>query len=380
LAAVLALAATARDTAAEEWSLRLEAGSEYDTNIHRLEVVEGNRDPDSGPLLRLGARYQLAAQSDANLFRSDGYGGTKLFLTGPGQSESVFVIATNAGYARVLPSRRATLGASASYYDAIHYEAFDCASDCGQVGEGRFFSTAAVEANLGLLGPSSHRLVASLGYRTFEYKPDEDFDWSGEHYALAYTATLWRGSDDTADVASFELAASYRLSRRDYVGEALANENPESDQPMASVPTELGRFDLNHSAAAEVTYSGDRIYSARYELQINDSNDFGQSLVRQVLELRITTELVADVFLTATGAVQLNIFLDPLLVAPDVNASTLISIEDENRNSLSALLSRDISAHWSIEGRYSIFSNEFATDEFRFRRQTVYVGAVYDFD
>ena len=95
------------DAAAEEWALRLEAGSEYDTNIHRLEVADGDPEPDEGPLLRMGARYQLASAGAGGRLRFEGYGGTKLFVTGPGQSESVLIAAANAGYTRALPGRRA---------------------------------------------------------------------------------------------------------------------------------------------------------------------------------------------------------------------------------------------------------------------------------
>jgi hypothetical protein len=225
-------------------------------------------------------------------------------------------------------------------------------------------------------------VTASLGYRTFEYKSDDTYDWDGEHYGVAYSAAIWREStDEVEDVSSVDFHAAYRLEHRRYLGSAFTNTctDDDSDDMACTSPTSYRRVDLNHSGAAEVIYSGDRIYSARYEAQINDSNSFGQSLVRQRLELRVTTELFADLLLTATGAVQLNLFLDPLLIQQRVASQTFITLEDENRNSLAVHLSRELTRRWTAEARYAIFSNEFATEELKFRRQTVYAGVVYDF-
>ena len=72
-----------------------------------------------------------------------------------------------------------------------------------------------------------------------------------------------------------------------------------------------------------------------------------------------------------------NVYLDPLLLARDEQATTFVSIEDENRNSLSLHLSRPVGEHWSAEVRYAIYSNEFTNDELSFLRQTAYLGAVY---
>ena len=80
----------------------------------------------------------------------------------------------------------------------------------------------------------------------------------------------------------------------------------------------------------------------------------------------------------AGGRKQVNIFLDSLLITRDVNSQSFVSIDDENCNSLSLILSRDLSTSVAVEGRYVIFSNEFATEELDFRRQTAYLGFVYN--
>jgi hypothetical protein len=127
-------------------------------------------------------------------------------------------------------------------------------------------------------------------------------------------------------------------------------------------------------------YTGDRIYAGRYELQVLDSNSYGQSLVRHRLELTVTSELAAGVLVTARGVVQYNVFLDAQLVPDDDNAQTFVSIEDENRNALVLHASRELAGGWTAEARYAFYSNEFATEEIRFRRQTGYLGLVYRYE
>ncbi len=129
-----------------------------------------------------------------------------------------------------------------------------------------------------------------------------------------------------------------------------------------------------------MVYTGRRIYSARYELTVNDSNSFGETLVRQRLRLGFTTELVRELYLTAEATALVHIYLDPLLIARDEQALTFVSIDEENRNSLSLHLSRALSRTWALEGRYAIYSNEFTNQELTFRRQTVYLGVVYRYE
>ena len=229
-------------------------------------------------------------------------------------------------------------------------------------------------------GPDQHHVVAAFGYRDFVYKPDSDFDWRGEHLRIGYRNTVWRGDPETEKAASIELGASYALGRRGYRGAAFANSCAPGEpiEPQCFMPTDSARADLNHTVSVSAAYTGERIYSARYELQANDSNSFGQSLIRQRLELSLTSELFGSgVFATAKVAVLFNHFLDPLLLARDVSAQTFDSIDDENRNSASVHASRALLGRWSAEARYALFTNEFATQERTFRRQTIYAGLIY---
>lgn len=378
IAAVAVLLPVAPVGAEPDWNLQLEGGSEYDSNIHRIEVREGEDVPvDAAALARLGARHRLSWRRVAGERLSlSSFGGLKLFTTESGQSENVGVVSADGAYEWTLRGRGAVLGLHGGYYDAIPFELADASSDY----RGRNFRTASAEGSTTLLADGGHRVSARIGYRTFEYKPDPLFDWAGDHYALFYSTTWWRGDpDQDPDATSIDLHAGYQIERRGYDSSARTSSCADEDaaDPLCSAGTRLARADLNHSLAAELVYTGERIYSARYELQVNDSNSHGESLVRQRLRAGLTTELWWRLYLTAEATVLVNVYLDPLLLARDEQATTFVSIEDENRNSLSLHLSRPLGQHWAAEARYAIYSNEFTNDELSFRRQTAYLGMVY---
>lgn len=361
-----------------DWNLQLEGGSEYDSNIHRIEVREGEEaEVEAAPLARLGARHRLAwRRVKTERLTLQSLGGLKLFTTESGQSENVGIVSADGSYEWNLRGRGALLGLHGGYYDAIPFALYDSTSSY----RGRNFRTASAEGSTTLLAEGGHRVSARVGYRSFEYKPDPLFDWKGDHYSLFYSTTRWRGDpDQDPDATSIDFNAGYQVERRGYDSSARTSScaDEEAPDPLCSAGTRLTRADLNHSLAAELVYTGERIYSARYELSVNDSNSHGESLVRQRLRVGLTTELWARLYLTAEGTVLVNIYLTPLLLARDEQATTFVSIEDENRNSLALHLSRPLGENWAVEGRYAIYSNEFTNDELSFLRQTAYLGAVY---
>jgi hypothetical protein len=376
LGAVLGAGATAR--AETTFEGKVDAGGEVDTNIHRVEVVDGDDSSVvTAPVMRGGGGGELGWRGDrtAALIRFAGIG--KLFLASTGSAENVAVIAVDAAGSRAVGGEGARLGVAGSYYNAVALEPLD---DDFENTLGRNFVTSTGELTAAIPGPERHRVLAAAGYRDFVYKPNADFDWRGEHVRLTYANDFWLGDPDTEEAASIELSLGYVLGRRNYEGMAFANGCSDDVEigPECFVATENPRGDLHHVVSVESSYVGARIYSARYQLQITDSNSFGQSRVRQRFDLSITSEIPrTGIFATLKVAVLFNHFLDPLLLARDVDAQTFDSIEDENRNALILHATRDIGEDLAIEARYALFTNEFATDERRFRRQTVYGGLVY---
>jgi hypothetical protein len=346
---------------------RLETGAEYDTNVLRLEVPDDVQAglPGAG-LVRAGWRTRLAAR----LGRGDALvghvvAGGKKFLSSAGADEDVGIVSANLRYDRALTERRSIVSARASYYDAF-----------GPPRAQRNFRNADAELALTLVGPDGHRLSAHLGARRFTYKSDADFDWGGPHAGVGYATTVWRAETDADSASSIDIAVDYRVERRSYAGLAFANGCPAGAEPEPTclVPTALARADLHHRASAELAYTGDRVYALRYETQVTDSNSVGQSAIRHRLELSLTAELPGEIFATVRGALLYNVFLDSLLIARDVSAQSFVSIDDENRNTFIVHVARDVGPRWTVEAQYALYTNEFATQELDYRRQTFYAG------
>ena len=359
------------------WQLQLEAGSEYDTNIHHTEVFEGDEgdegDIEAAPVSRFGGRFRMADTESSGRLSVEAFAGSKLFVTESGQSENVGILSGSLRYDRALGDSRALVGFSGAAYDAFGYQPFGEE----QPARGRNFSLLSGSGILTLRGPGDHRVSATVGYRDFRYKRNHDYSWAGDHYGVHYRTVLWRSDEEVLEPSSIDISAGYRVERRAFEGVAFRRDGDAQAPPVSS---RIPRADLHHVVGGEVVFTGESIYSGRYDVEINDSNSYGgHSYIRQRLELGMTTELPAKLYLTAKGVVRFNIFRDPLLVARsrDIQSQSFVTIDEENRNSLTLHLSRDLSDEWSIETRYGIYSNEFATEEFKFRRQVFYLGAVW---
>jgi len=383
VASVIASCAGVARAKDPDWRLELASGGEVDTNIHRVEKLGGmaaEGEIESAPLVRLGGRSQVSWLGSGRRLVANGFLGTKVFATESSQGENVAIVSGDARFDQSIGQGRTMLGVLGSYYNAVPTDPFDSL----QPSLGRNFRYLSGDALLSVPGPESHRVTASFGGRDFHYKPDSRFDWKGTAYGLQYGSTFWRGDPDAdPDAVSIDLLIGYRLGLRSFTGNAFRNRCGEADpvEPSCFVETTEGRFDLHHRGAAEVVVTGDRLYSAEYVIELNDSNSAGPySTLRQRVELGITSALGAGFFLTGSGVVRLNVFLDKLLLARDIQSQSFISIDDENRNSLSLHLAKDLWAGWSAETRYGIFSNEFTSSDLSYRRQIFYLGLLYAAD
>jgi hypothetical protein len=361
-----------------QWSLSLDSGAELDTNIHRCESGKTDCAVQAAPLARTSARLSLGWQPHPDRrLQLVGFGGTKWFADELDRGENLAVVSGDARYLWDLPARNAALGVRGAYYDTFGY-----AAPAGAGAAQRHFAVANAELHLTLAGGESHELTMLAGYRSFRYKPDPDFDWGGERYVARYRTTRWldgpgEGGADMA-LTSLELSAAYELERRGYQGFALRNACGPGDMPgpLCLRDTGVRRSDLSHRGSAEAVYTGDRIYSARYQLDVVDSNSAGSySQVRHRLELGVTSELFAGLFATAQATVQVIGYGGTLLLATDPDS--FAAIDDENRNAFSLHLARDLGRAWSLEGRYALYTSALAARELGFQRQLFYLGVTY---
>jgi hypothetical protein len=363
----------------------LETGAEYDSNIHRVEQREGD-DPcraiRGAPVARAGARFAGGyRRAPGERLAVSGYAGAKVFGDLEGQRENAAVGRVHAAYHKRLGA--ALAGVRGAYFDTSDFALAQPDPGCDPWLPSRTINLGEAAAEVVVPGPSDYLLRAYAGARAFRYRADRDFDWKGDHYGLELARSLWTGDPDRdARSAHVEMRGGYRLERRNYRGGALTNVCPDGSaaDPACFAPAGLPRHDLHHAVTGELVVTGERIYAVRYELELHDSNSYGHSLLRQRLELGVTTELPWRVVATAEGALQLDLYLDSLLLARDVHAQSFVSIDEENRNRLALHLARPVSERLTLEARYALASNELASRELAFRRHTVYGGVVLRLD
>jgi len=115
-----------------------------------------------------------------------------------------------------------------------------------------------------------------------------------------------------------------------------------------------------------------------YQLVVIDSNSFGQSLARHRINVSGTMALGGKFYGTLLAILQLDQYIDGLVVRRDLQSQEFTNVEDENRSSVQLRLARSISTDWSLEARAAIWrnvsSNSMTLD---FQRELVYLGLVY---
>ena len=360
----------------------IEAGAEYDSNPGHVEQITGDETVKGAPLLRLQGRIGVAWVPRLNHVLSFRAGGAaKQFATKPGRQENAFALDTMAGYQRGI-TKDTDLSLVARYQGVFG----DALLGRGG-GNQRVFSLVTLAPTWDhYLSDSSQILVRVTG-SAFFYPPDRDQDFFGVGGTLRFTKTIrfddqQTGLDLTPAISlkSMELIGAYRISVNRYRGNSLTDQcPPDALEPACILETEDHRRDVRHTFTTELSYSGSRIYGLQYQLQFTDSNSFGYSSLRHRLEASISTELPGSLLATLRGVLIYTAFLDPLLLTRDVQSQDFVAIDDENRNAMILHLARDIGEAWTIDARYAIYSNEFATDHVSFRRQIVFVGAMYRF-
>ena len=95
------------------------------------------------------------------------------------------------------------------------------------------------------------------------------------------------------------------------------------------------------------------------------------------MTLSATTDLPWRLYASTLVTIQLDQYLDGLIVQQDLINQTFTTIEDENRSSLQARLARELTETWSLETRAAVWRDINFDNNTTFRRAIVYVGAVY---
>ncbi len=353
---------------AAPWNLNFEAGAEEDTNVQRVETGPGlDTHRVAAGVARIGAKvdrrdrlvggtYSLLVSALARAVASD-----------EASSENVVLMTGELRYMHPVQDRPVSVGVGLAGVNAVPIT--------NEVGA-RTFTNLAVDSLMVLDGGEDRHLTVGVGWRDFAYKENHDFDWSGPSVSARLDLNLWATSGGTR---SLELAAIAGFESRAYNSTALANACPPDAAPSdsCSAGTSRTRRDRSQRIGVEVTYTGRVVATIGYQLTVIDSNSFGQSLIRHRTTISGTRSLRWGLYATALAIVQIDQFVDGLVVKKDLQRSEFTSLEDENRSSLQLRLGKAMSASWSIETRGAIWRDLGGTMESSFRRASLYAGVIY---
>jgi hypothetical protein len=349
------------------YDLRVELGTEYDSNPDRAEQIANVAPtlPPAGPspLARLVASGNWASGlgQSGGLALSGALAG-KRFFDQDARGDDVLIAQTGAnGTLRV--AGRTTLGLAGSYYDAFQRGPVDRRDFRSLVPTLRIEQGFAKTAQLTLGG----------GYRWFTFKPDDNFSFAGPT-AFLTVRQMYPGNLELGE-ADWEWTAGGSLEWRGFEG--LACSNATCTPASSSPPDRLDRFWIGH---VELTRTTAFLLGAGAALHLNQSNSYGEGLVRGVFHLRTVVPLPWALSLSSRADLVATHYWNSVLLAQDPNAGApLVSIEDENRSTLRIELARPLAQGFEIGARYVFYSSFPSRGSVDYRRQTALLYlAVFD--
>jgi len=355
-------------SSAAPWNVSFEAGAEEDSNVTRVETGPGlDTEQIAAGVARVGGKIDHRDHLLGGTYAVLASALARAVASNDASSENVVLLTGELRYLHPIEKRPVAIGVGLGAVDAMPIT--------DAVGA-RTFTNLAADALLVLDGGEERHLTVAFGWRDFKYKENHDFDWSGPSASARLDLNLWATSGGTR---SLELAAIAGFEAREYNSAALANACPPDAAPSdgCSAGTSRTRRDRSQRIGVEVTYTGRVVATVGYQLTVIDSNSFGQSLIRHRTTISGTRSLPWGLFGTALAILQIDQFVDGLVVKKDLQRSEFTSLDDENRSSLQLRLAKAVSASWSIETRAALWRDLGGTMESSFRRASLYAGVIY---
>ncbi len=335
---------------------RIEDGLEYDTNPSRAESIAGGDLQPASPaslLTRLVASGSLSTPlGERNVLAASGALGGKWFIDGAARADNVSVVQGTATDSLRL-GQRTQVDLTGAYYDVYQRRSFDLPD---------FRSTApSLRLDQGL-GKS---ILASLGagYRWFTFKPDGDYTFAAPTAFVAIRQTL--PGDLLSGGADWEWSAGGSVEERNFDGPACTATGC-GDQ--AGVSRHRDRFWIGH---AEFSRTGSWLFGLGAAMHINQSNSYGEALLRGLFHARAVIPLPWGLSLSARGEVVATRYADPLTFVQPVVGLPSTSIEDEARSTFRVDLARLVEGRLELGARYVYYTSAPTSGALGYRRQTV---------
>ena len=336
---------SARIAGAEPWTVTMESGAEADSNVERVETGSGLMTKRiAAPVGRAGARIENKDRVLGGAYMLDLSGLARMVASSDARPENVMLYTADARWLRAIESRPLAAGIAITAADAL--------AITGGVGA-RTFRNLGVDGLLALGGGEDHHLTLAAGVRDFAYKPNHQFDWRGGVANARFDVVLWQTS---GKIKSLELATALGFEQRGYASSTATDICPPDAPPstQCTTTTKLPRRDRYQRGSLELTWTGEIVATAGYQLTVIDSNSYGYSLVRHRITSSVTAELADKLFGTATATLQIDQYPDGVLVETDIQRQEFTNLEDENRSSLQVLITRKLSGSWSLEARGAV--------------------------
>jgi hypothetical protein len=352
------------------YDLRVELGTEYDSNPDRAEQIANFPPPlpqaGASPLARLVASGNWASALGQNgaLALSGAVAG-KRFFDEAARGDDVLVAQAGAnGTLRV--AGRTILGVAGGYYDAFQRGPVDR----------RDFRSLAPTLRIEQGFARAAQFTLGGGYRWFTFKSDDNFSFAGPTAFLA-ARQMFPGNLDRGE-ADWEWTAGASLEWRGFEGLACTNDTCTAES--SSPPHRLDRFWVSH---VELTRTTTFLLAAGAALHLNQSNSYGEGLVRGVFHARAVVPLPWALSFSSRADLVATHYWNSLLLpqaAQDPNAGApLVSVEDENRSTLRIEVARPLGQGFEIGARYVIYSSFPGGGSVDYRRQTALLYlAVFD--
>ncbi|MBN2574050.1 MAG: hypothetical protein JXP73_05745 [Deltaproteobacteria bacterium] len=334
---------------------RIEDGVEYDSNPGRIERIEGNPSqpaPPASALARLVVAGSLAADlGERNTLAASGAFGGKWFLADQARAENVLVAQASANHTLRL-WRRTQAAAAVSYYDVFQRRSTELPDFRS------LLPSLRLEQGLG------RAFLASLGagYRWFSFKPDGAYSFHAPTVFLLFRHVL--PGDVLAGAADWEWSAGGNLEARAFDGAACTESGCD---PGGSGPRHDDRFWIVHAGFAR---TGAWLFGAGAAMHINQSNSYGEALVRGLLHARTVVALPWEIALSARAELVATRYRDPLTFLQPVAGLPSASIEDESRSTLRVEISRVFAGHIELGARYVYYTSAPTSSAVDFRRHT----------